>query len=196
MRIILFPEKKEAGVGRYNGPETSVAMIAVAPKEDYVELEMALEMSRMLVYHQTRYIHNILKYATFFSTDQIENYKGDPKLIMYLNNGSILKLADDAGIDAYTTLREDIGEIRKTRRNIIETLGIEEIDHDYMYPQYRLDFMALLPGCFCALLNNRIPQRRLFQVIHEDSPDKELRTVIDEISHIIKEIKDGERELE
>lgn len=196
MRIILFPEKREAGVGRYNGPDTSVAMIAVGTIEDFGELEMALELSRMLVYHQTRYIQDILKYATSFSTDQLENYEGTPKLVMYLNNESILKLAHDADIDAGTTLRDDIGEIRKTRRNIIETLGIKEIDHDYMYPHYRLDFMALLPGCFNALLNNRIPQRRLFQVVHDCSPDEELLTVVNEISHIIKEIKDGEHQLE
>lgn len=194
MRIILFPEKQDGGVGKLNGHDTNVAMLTVAPLEEYGELLAALDICSKNVYHQTRYIHKIIEYSGILHSDTDEGNDRPVIYLLYINKDSLLRLAQADGVDVDKDLISDIEEMRKVRRELISVLGITDVEYDYRAPERRLDYMDILPACFKAILNNNIPQRRLYHVIHAGSSDAETVAIVNKAIGILRTSQDGDEE--
>ena len=190
MRIYIFPEKKGAGVGRVNSPETEVAMFAVGSRKDFAELWVALDICRDIGYNQTRHIHKLFRSVYFLDTSDFEEGNENPMLIMYVDKAHLLSLLDkDKEVDdPIATLLKDVDQIRKVRREIVSVVGTEDLSEDLTRPTTRLDFLTVLPSCLRAVLNNRIPQRRNFIAVHESLEDEELVEIVNSLSHIFHEL--------
>lgn len=193
MRIYIFPEKKGAGVGRVNSPETEVAMFAVGSRKDFAELWVALDICRDIGYNQTRHIHKLFRSVYFLDTSDFEEGNENPMLIMYVDKAHLLSLLDkDKEVDdPIATLLKDVDQIRKVRREIVSVVGTEDLSEDLTRPTTRLDFLTVLPGCFSAVLNNSIHQRRNFIAVHENLDDEELIRIVNSLSisfHKLKEL--------
>ena len=188
MDIYLFPEKKEGGIGRLNDPDTNVAMLMIAPVEDYGELLSALDICSTNVYHQTKYIQRVLKHMWTIYTKELKTYKGPEMLLLYANRDSLMNLAKELDIDPYTTLMDDIEEMRKVRNEIRCVLHMTE-PCDCSNPK-RLDYMNILPACFTAMIGNTIPRRRLYKVIHDAVLDGEMLEIMNEFSLGFKRVRE------
>ena len=186
MRIFIYPEKKEFGVGRLNSPDTDVAMFAVGTYSEFAELWAALDICKVIGYNQTKYIHNL--YQGVFFADTAEFFEDDknPMIVMYVDKAHLFSLLDKDVDDPVATLQEDIGRIHKVRREIISVVGIGDLSEDLTDPKTRLDFLTVLPSCLNAILNNRIPQRRKFIAVHNAMEADEVLGIIDSLSNLFK----------
>lgn len=186
MRIFIYPEKKEFGVGRLNSPDTDVAMFAVGTYSEFAELWAALDICKVIGYNQTKYIHNL--YQGVFFADTAEFFEDDknPMIVMYVDKGHLFSLLDKDVDDPVATLQEDIGRIHKVRREIISVVGTGDLSEDLTDPKTRLDFLTVLPSCLNAILNNRIPQRRKFIAVHDAMEADEVLGIIDSLSNLFK----------
>ena len=192
MRIYIFPEKKGAGVGRVNSPETEVAMFAMGPHKDFAELWAALDICRDIGYNQTKYIHKLFRSVYFLDTSHFEECKENPMIIMYIDKAHLLSLLDkDEKVDdPVATLLKDVDQIRKVRREIVSVVGTADLSEGLTRPTGRLDFLTVLPGCLSAVLNNRIPQRRNFVAVHENLDDEELIHIVNSLSSSFNKLID------
>lgn len=186
MRIFIYPEKKEFGVGRLNSPDTDVAMFAVGTYSEFAELWAALDICKVIGYNQTKYIHNL--YQGVFFADTAEFFEDDknPMIVMYVDKAHLFSLLDKDVDDPVATLQEDIGRIHKVRREIISVVGTGDLSEDLTDPKTRLDFLTVLPSCLNAILNNRIPQRRKFIAVHDAMEADEVLGIIDSLSNLFK----------
>jgi hypothetical protein len=186
MRIFIYPEKKEFGVGRLNSPDTDVAMFAVGTYSEFSELWAALDICKVIGYNQTKYIHNL--YQGVFFADTAEFFEDDknPMIVMYVDKAHLFSLLDKDVDDPVATLHEDIGRIHKVRREIISVVGTGDLSEDLTDPKTRLDFLTVLPSCLNAILNNRIPQRRKFIAVHDAMEADEVLGIIDSLSNLFK----------
>ena len=186
MRIFIYPEKKEFGVGRLNSPDTDVAMFAVGTYSEFAELWAALDICKVIGYNQTKYIHNL--YQGVFFADTAEFFEGDknPMIVMYVDKAHLFSLLDKDVDDPVATLQEDIGRIHKVRREIISVVGTGDLSEDLTDPKTRLDFLTVLPSCLNTILNNRIPQRRKFIAVHDAMEADEVLGIIDSLSNLFK----------
>lgn len=186
MRIFIYPEKKEFGVGRLNSPDTDVAMFAVGTYSEFAELWAALDICKVIGYNQTKYIHNL--YQGVFFADTAEFFEDDknPMIVMYVDKAHLFSLLDKDVDDPVATLQEDIGRIHKVRREIISVVGTGDLSEDLTDPKTRLDFLTVLPSCLNAILNNRIPQRRKFIAVHNAMEADEVLGIIDSLSNLFK----------
>lgn len=186
MRIFIYPEKKEFGVGRLNSPDTDVAMFAVGTYSEFAELWAALDICKVIGYNQTKYIHNL--YQGVFFADTAEFFEDDknPMIVMYVDKAHLFSLLDKDVDDPVATLHEDIGRIHKVRREIISVVGTGDLSEDLTDPKTRLDFLTVLPSCLNAILNNRIPQRRKFIAVHDAMEADEVLGIIDSLSNLFK----------
>ena len=186
MRIFIYPEKKEFGVGRLNSPDTDVAMFAVGTYSEFAELWAALDICKVIGYNQTKYIHNL--YQGVFFADTAESFEDDknPMIVMYVDKDHLFSLLDKDVDDPVATLQEDIGRIHKVRREIISVVGTGDLSEDLTDPKTRLDFLTVLPSCLNAILNNRIPQRRKFIAVHDAMEADEVLGIIDSLSNLFK----------
>ena len=186
MRIFIYPEKKEFGVGRLNSPDTDVAMFAVGTYSEFAELWAALDICKVIGYNQTKYIHNL--YQGVFFADTAEFFEDDknPMIVMYVDKAHLFSLLDKDVGDPVATLQEDIGRIHKVRREIISVVGTGDLSEHLTDPKTRLDFLTVLPSCLNAILNNRIPQRRKFIAVHDAMEADEVLGIIDSLSNLFK----------
>lgn len=186
MRIFIYPEKKEFGVGRLNSPDTDLAMFAVGTYSEFAELWAALDICKVIGYNQTKYIHNL--YQGVFFADTAEFFEDDknPMIVMYVDKAHLFSLLDKDVDDPVATLQEDIGRIHKVRREIISVVGTGDLSEDLTDPKTRLDFLTVLPSCLNAILNNRIPQRRKFIAVHDAMEADEVLGIIDSLSNLFK----------
>ena len=186
MRIFIYPEKKEFGVGRLNSPDTDVAMFAVGTYSEFAELWAALDICKVIGYNQTKYIHNLYKGVFFADTAEFIEDDKNPMIVMYVDKAHLFSLLDKDVDDPVATLQEDIGRIHKVKREIISIVGIGDLSEDLTDPKTRLDFLTVLPSCLNAILNNRIPQRRKFIAVHDAMEADEVLGIIDSLSNLFK----------
>ena len=186
MRIFIYPEKKEFGVGRLNSPDTDVAMFAVGTYSEFAELWAALDICKVIGYNQTKFIHNLYKGVFFADTAEFFEDDKNPMIVMYVDKAHLFSLLDKDVDDPVATLHEDIGRIHKVRREIISVVGTGDLSEDLTDPKTRLDFLTVLPSCLNAILNNRIPQRRKFIAVHDAMEADEVLGIIDSLSNLFK----------
>ena len=97
-------------------------------------------------------------------------------------------LAKELDIDPYTTLMDDIEEMRKVRNELRCVLHITE-PCDCSNPK-RLDYMNILPACFTAIIDNAIPRRRLYKVIHDAVLDEQMLEIMNDFSLCFRSVRD------